>query len=492
MNLIRNFAGQAVVYGLGSILSRVVYYLVVVVLLTHILGEDTDEFGTYGYFYAYAAVLITLFSFRLDTALFRYGNKGENLDAAFSTTYTSVLFSGIALALLGVLADQFIADLIGFSEYPHYVRWFAFILAFDVVNLIPFARLRLENKATRFAGYKIFNVVLSMLLILFFLVVLPRHPDTFSFLPIKDKIIEWVFIANLIASGVLFLLLLREVNGFRFRIDGALLRKMVRYVLPLVVVGVAGGIIQFFANPLQKMFLPGSVQENLSSAGVYEFTRKIAGLFVMFTTAFNYAAEPFFFNNSSESDRELLYGKICRLFTLVGGFIVLGMYFGIDLLKYISPNDYWDSIPLLPILLVAYLLLGIYYNVSIWYKLSDNTKYGAFIAVVGMVITLGISIIFLPKIGYGASAWATLCSYVVMVVIGYLLGQKLYPINYPVAKILRDLFVIIGLLWVGHEIRLHAEISTKYISYAAMFIFYLWYAYASEKTEWKRIVGLQS
>lgn len=490
MNLIRNFAGQAVIYGIGSILSRVIYYLVVVVLLTHILGKQTDEFGTYGYFYAYAAVLITLFSFRLDTALFRYGNKTEDLESAFSTTFTAVVFSSVLLAFTGVFADQFVADLIGFSDYPHYVRWFSFILAFDVINLIPFAKLRLQNKATRFAGYKIFNVVLSMLLILFFLVVLPKYPELFSFLPHKEKIIEWVFISNLIASATLFLVLLSEVKGYSFKIDGDLLKKMMVYVFPLVIVGVASGVIQFFANPLQKMYLPGTAQENLSQAGIYDLTRRIAGLFVMFTTAFNYAAEPFFFNNSSEGDRKLLYGKICRLFTLVGGLVIVGMYFSVDLLKYISTSDYWSSIPLLPILLLAYLFLGIYYNVSIWYKLSDNTKYGAYISILGMVITLVISVVFLPNIGYAASAWATLCSYVAMVVVGYLIGQRLFPIHYPVAKILQDLLLITALLMAGHLARTHASVSGKYISYCLMFLFYVWYMYTAERVEWKKLFKL--
>ena len=485
MSLIKKFAGQAAIYGLGSILSRIVYYLVVVVLLTYILGERTAEFGTYAFFYAYATVLITLFSFRLDTALFRYGSKGKDLHLSFNTTLTLVLGSAVLLALLGIFLAQPIANLIGFPDQPRYVRWFAFILAFDCINLLPFAKLRLTDKAKQFALYKIFNVVISVLFILFFLVFLPKHEKGFlSFLPKMEATIDWVFIANLIASGILFLALLPTMKSYRPSINTQLASKMLVYVFPLVIVGMANGFIQFFAVPLQKMFLGNDVIENLGDAGVYDFTRRIAGLFVMFTTAFNYAAEPFFFNNSTEADRKILYGQICRLFVLVGGIAIVGLYLGVDLVKYLADSNYWESLYLLPVLLVAYLFLGIYYNVSIWYKLSDNTKYGAFISIIGVILTLVISIYYLPRIGYAASAWATLITYFVMVVLGYWIGQKKYPIHYPVIKIVRDLLVIIIILGVGYWVRESQAISVKYVTNAILFIAYLTYAWFSEHKQW--------
>jgi len=490
MSLIKKFAGQAAIYGLGSILSRIVYYLVVVVLLTYILGERTAEFGTYAFFYAYATVLITLFSFRMDTALFRYGNKGKDLDTAFNTTLTLVLGSAALLALLGIFLARPIANLIGFPDQPRYVTWFAFILSFDCINLIPFAKLRLTDKAKQFALYKIFNVVISIGFILFFLVVLPRYEDSFlGFLPKMESTIDWVFISNLIASALLTLALLPSMRGFKVQINKPLISKMLVYVFPLVIVGMANGFIQFFAVPLQKAFLGNDVMENLGDAGVYDFTRRIAGLFVMFTTAFNYAAEPFFFNNSSEADRKNLYGKICRLFVLVGGIAIVGLYLGVDLVKYLADSNYWDSLYLLPILLLAYMFLGIYYNISIWYKLSDNTKYGAYISIIGVVITLGFSIFYLPRIGYAASAWATLITYAVMVVIGYWLGQKKYPIHYPVIKIARDLLVIIAILGVGYCVRESQAVRVKYIVNAFLFLAYLSYVWYSEKDQWKTVLG---
>ena len=487
MSLIRQFAGQSIIYGVGSILARVVNYLVIVVLLTYLLGDQTEEFGTYAYFYAYAAVLITLFSFRLDTALFRYGNKDHDLNAAFDTALSLVIPLALALALIGTLLSQPLAVLLDYPDHPHYVQWICWIIAFDVINLIPFAKLRLTNKAMHFALYKIINVVLLVSLTLFFLIVLPRSESLRSIIPEK-KIVDWVFIANLMASAGLTLLLLPHLRSYRPRLDTALSRKMLRYAFPLVIVGMANAFIQFFGVPLQQFFLGADRLENLADAGVYDFTRRVAGLFVMFTTAFNYAAEPFFFNNSSPEDRKALYGKICRLFVLVGGLVALGIFLGIDLLKYLADNAYWDSLHLLPILLMAYLLLGIYYNVSIWYKLSDKTTYGAVISVIGVMVTLIVSIGLLPVIGTAASAWAALATYLVMVVLGYLLGQKHLPIDYPVKLICRDLLLIGTLMAAGQWIRAELGITTKYILYLLMLLLYAGYMWKSEEEEWRRVL----
>jgi len=337
--------------------------------------------------------------------------------------------------------------------------------------------------------YKIFNVLISSFLIIFFLFLLPKiqggifglHADDFG-------IISWVFIANIIASGLLFVALLPHIKSLSFKIDSALLSKMLKYSYPLVIIGIANGIIQFFGTPLQEWFLSGTSEENLAQAGIYDTTRRIASLFVMFTTAFNYAAEPFFFNNSTSSDREELYGKICRLFTLIGGLIIVTMVLSVDLIQYIVGSNFRASLNLLPILLMAYLFLGIYYNVSIWYKLSDKTKYGAIISILGMSITLIMSIILLPIIGYSASALATLFSYAIMVFIGYIWGQKHYPIDYPMKKIVIDLFVIIAVISIASYIHAFNLITLKYICFPVLFIVYVSYAFLMEKKEWLSLV----
>ena len=490
MSLIKQFAGQAISYGVATILSRIVYYLIVVVILTRILGARTAEFATYSYYYAFAAVLVTLFSFRLDTALFRFGNKNEKLGVAFGSAMIPVIIASGVLILLGTFAADLIARLSAFPEHPQYVRWFSYILAFDILNLIPFAKLRLENQVSRFVMLKVFNVVLSSVLILFFLVVLPIYKDShLAFFPQLGVEIEWVFIANLIASFGLFLFLLPTILSLPLTVDKALIKKMFYYSYPLVIVGLANGFIQFFNTPLQEKLLSGSQLDKLGEAGVYDSVRRIAGLFVMFTTAFNYAAEPFFFNNSSQVARETIYGKISRLYMLVGGLVVIGMYLGLDLIKYILDSHYREGLYMLPILLIAYLLLGLYYNISIWYKLADRTLYGALFSLIGMAITAGISIIFLPTIGSIASAWSSLFSYLAMVLIAYVVGQKFYPIPYPVRHLLQDLTLIIVILFLAYFIREHLGILTKYMCYLALLVGYISYAWYSEKEEWTQILG---
>lgn len=486
MSLIKQFAGQTVVYGISTILSKVVYVFLNF-LLAKLLGENTIDFGVFAFFYGYSALLITLFSFRLDTALFRYGNKTGDLKTAFNTTLTPVVLCALSLVIIGVFFAEPIADILAKKVY--HVRLFAIIIALDIVNLIPFAKLRLQNKGATFAKFKVFNVVLSSVLILFFLLILPKFQGgLLSFVPEMPSIIDWFFIANLFASAVLFILLLPVMKGYSLSVDKVLLKKMLYYVSPLVIVGICNAVIQFFGVQLQERLLSGDMESNMAQAGIYDFTRKIAGLFIMFTTAFNYAAEPFFFNNSSEADRKEMYGKICRLFTLVGGLVVLCIYLGMDLLKLFNFGSFLNSMNLLPVLLMAYLFLGIYYNVSIWYKLSDNTKYGAFISIIGLVVTLVISIVFLPRIGYAASAWATLASYFIMVVLGYFIGQAKFPISYPVGKIVTDLFIIAIIMLLAQYIRAEAGAVVKYLLFVVIALAYVFYMWKAEPGEWRKIL----
>ena len=483
MGKIKQFAGQTMIYGLSHILSRIFYFLLITVFLTRLLGGRTEEFGVYEILYGYSTVLLFLFSFRLDTALFRYGNKNENKAIAFNTTFSTVILAAIGIAVAGTLLAQPIANLIRFSDQPHYVRWFSYIIAFDIMSLIPFAKLRIDGKAKRFAIYKVFNIVFSCLLVLFFLIVLPKYQDDlFSFVPALGSEVAYVFIANLIASLIQFLLLLNESKGFEFKIDSVLFKKMAYYSFPLVIVSIANALIQYFSAPLQDMYV------GRAEAGVYGVTRRIASLFVMFTTAFNYAAEPFFFNNSSDKDKKELYGTICRLFVLVGGLIIISIYASLDIIKLIFPADYWGTFYLLPMLLLAYLLLGIYYNVSIWYKLADKTKYGAYISIIGLIINLSISIFFLPKVGVQASVWATLASYLVMVVIAYQIGQKKFPIYYPLKKIIINLAIILACI--GSLIMLRNNMPQYVIvGNVILLLGYLVYGYLTEKVMWKSLLS---
>ncbi len=489
MSLLKQLAGQTVIYGLGHILTRIVYFVLITTYLTYRF-EDTFQYAIYVDLYAYASILLVVLSYRMDTAFFRFGSKKENRYNAFNSGLSVLLFTTAVFAVLGFTFARELAVLLKYPDSSHYIRWFTVIISLDTLALLPYAKLRLENKARVFVGFRIFNVLITASLVLFFLEVLPevRTSSFFAFIPELKYEIDFVFVSNIIASALVLFGLMIKTKGYRFQVDFALWKKMFVYALPLVLVGIAGSFNQFFGVPLQKFFLGEDYYANMSEAGVYGAVQKIASLLALFTTAFNYAAEPFFFSNTELAQRSSLYGKVCRMFVLSGGVIVLGLFLFVDIFQFLIGSNFREGLFVLPILLVAYLFLGIYYNVSIWYKLSDNTSVGAIIALAGAVITLGLSVSFLPRIGYVASAWAALCTYLFMVAAAYLWGQRVYPIEYPVLKILTNLVVIVVIILLSNYIRPILGPSV-YIVNALLFAGYLLWCYYSERNEWRQLIA---
>ncbi|MEE9437705.1 MAG: polysaccharide biosynthesis C-terminal domain-containing protein [Saprospiraceae bacterium] len=440
MSLIKKLAGETVIYGLSHILSRVILFVVFTSYLTHKLSADPSEYGIYSDMYSYATVILTILVFRMDTAFFRFGSKSNDLQKTFNTGFIAILvFCIIVLIILLPNIDR-LSTWLHYNSSPHYIKWFAYILVLDAITALIFARLRLTSRPYRFMFYKLFNVGLTILIVLLFLEFLPRfYPDILTninnYLGITRQI-DYVFLANLIASAAVVIIMIPEFKSFKFSFDIALFKKMGWYALPLVAVGVAGNVNQAFAAPIQKLFLGDNIIENLASVGIYAAAAKLAILLNLFTTAFNYAAEPFFFKNADKKDSIKVYGKVALAFTIVACIVSLGLIFYIDLIILIIGEGYRSGVYVVPILLFAYIFLGLYYNVSIWYKLKDKTYIGAMISFVGMSITILMSIMLLPHIGAIGSAWAALLCYIVMVVLGYLIGQKYYPVDYPVVKIL--------------------------------------------------------
>lgn len=492
MSLIRQLAGQTVIYGFGHILSRILYFIVLTTYLTNRL-PDTAEFGVYAELYAYASILIVMISYRIDTAFFRFGSDKGNLEKSFSTAFIPLIFSTLFFVGLGILCSKAIASLIAHESNLHYIKWFAVIIGFDVLTLLPFAKLRLDNKAAQFVGFKLFNIILTILLVLFFLEFIPKYGQVFGdLIPVLSSEVDYVFLSNLIASAALFICVVIATKPKLQKPDFGLWKKMVLYSLPLVIVGIAGSFNQFFSAPLQKFLLGNSYEENLIQVGIYAAPQKIAALLALFTTAFNYAAEPFFFRNKDKKESPEMYGKICLIFTMVGGIGVLFLFFYIDFFKYLIGPSYREGIVIIPILLMAYLLLGIYYNISIWYKLSDKTSYGAVIACVGAVVTFSINFIYLPKIGYIASAWAALATYVTMNVLAYFLGQRHYKIKYPVAKILAliALLAISILLGMGID-TLDLAFGVRLFLKSCLILMFVTTSYLMERKTFKELFVLK-
>jgi len=461
-------------------MSKGFYFIFLVPYLTRRL-EDTYSFGVYNELYGYSTLLIVLFSFRMDTALFRYGSKSGSLGRAFSTALVPVVGGGIIMVSLIYSNAGQIASWLAYPDKAFYVKWFALIIGFDVLMLLPYARLRLEDRALLFTGYRLLNIVLTIGLVYYFLEIKP--PGHQGIIPALDDV-EYVFLANLITSSIMLLLMLPIIAKARLsEIDRPLIRQMLSYCAPLVVVGIANSINQFFGVPIQKFFLGGNYTENLSDGGLYAGPQKIAALVSLVTVAFNYAAEPFFFKHAANSDDRSVYGKIALAFTLFMGAVVVAIMSYLEILKHLTDvTKYADGFVVVPILLFAYFCLGLYYSISIWYKLSDKTRYGAYISIIGVILTLTMSIILLPKIGFIASAWAALACYLTMVTLAYLYGQRHYPIPYPIGKLATVMLIALAFVIIALQVNaMQVSVPAKLVMNTLVLLGYLVVSYLANR-----------
>ncbi|MEJ6692028.1 MAG: polysaccharide biosynthesis C-terminal domain-containing protein [Saprospiraceae bacterium] len=458
MSIIKKLAGETLIYGMASIFPRMLNILMTLVYLTYRFN-DTEDYGSYNEMYAYVTIFLTILVYRLDTAYFRYGSRPENKDNVFSTALIPVIVSAIVIVGVVLVYSQSIATWLSYEDKPHYIQWFALIIGFDAVATLFYGKFRLASQTKRFLFFRLANVVLTIIFILIFLEVLPRiapeiGQNIASFFGVTKEL-DFVFLANLLASGSILLLLIPEFVRVKWSLDFGLLKKMLLYSFPLIVVGLAGNINQAFAVPLQKYFLGADTAANLSDAGLYAAAAKIALLLNLFTVAFNYAAEPFFFNNAKEKKA---YGQVALAFTIVCVIVIIGIITFSGLAQYLVGSQYRASLNIVPWLLFAYFFLGLYYNVAIWFKLSDRTMVGAIISVFGAIITLVVSIYFLPRVGTIASAYAAVTTYAFMIVAGYLTGQKYYPIQYPIKKILT--YVVVAVIMTVSLVLLRSQVNT--------------------------------
>ncbi len=469
-------------YGIGQILPRIFHYLVFSTYLTYRLSESRAEYAIYLDLYAYASVLIVIFSYRMDTAFFRFGRNLEEMDSVYKTAFLPMIGTSIILVLLGCTSAATVANWLTYPGRGYYVVWFSIIVALDVLALLPMARLRLQSRAKLFVTFKVINVAVTISLVMLFLEIIPRYDASLlqRIIPFAQSDIDFVFFSNMVASGLMLTGLLFIYPIRLSRVDWTLWKRMVHYAWPLIIVGIAGSINQFFGVPLQKYFLGVNFEINKDEAAIYGAVQKIPALLAMFTTAYNYAAEPFFFKNTEHKDHKILYGDIALFFIMVAGILVLAIYLYIDVFQYFIGPTFRDGLYLIPILLISYLFLGIYYNVSIWYKLSDNTMYGALIATVGAIITIVGSIIFLPKIGVIASAYAALACYFVMVLLALIIGRKKYPINYPLVSMSRIIALIIAIMMIGAFFR-NDSLANNLIYGSILIILYFVLCYQLEK-----------
>ncbi len=483
---LKKLAGETVIYGVSHILPRILNFVLMTPYLTRKFGADQSQYGVFSEFYSYSTIIIALMVFRMDTAYFRYSSKNDERSEAevYSTTFLIMAFFSTIIIGLMLIFKENIASALGYQSY--YVQWFALILGFDAYTTLIYARFRLQRRPYRFMFFRFANVILTVVFTLGFLDILPKFfPNLKASIDALTGVntdLDYVFYSNLLASMIVFIMMIPELIKFKLNVDWKLTKQIVKYSLPLVVIILAGSINQYAAPPIQKFLLGGDPEVAKAQIGIFSGCAKIAILLSLFTTAFNYAAEPFFFNQAKQGDKNSMNGIVAKAFTILSCMVILGTYFYLDFAMILIDKNYRSGEDIIPILLLSYLFLGLYYSISIWYKLADKTIYGAIIASLAVIVTILVSALTIPVFGIIGSAWASLACFVFEAGLGYYLGQKFYPIDYPVKEILTYILITSILLIITWLVRNNIDSHIlRYIFGTFMFVGFLLYIYIHEK-----------
>ena len=460
---LKALAGDTAIYGISSIIGRAVNFLLVPFYTsTKILS--IAEFGIVSEMYAYVAVANVIYLYGMETTYFRFVSKDSSHDKViFDTAVSSILFSTLLFSLLLVASATPIVNWLEFRGQERFIYLLAAVMGIDAVVAIPFAKLRYERKAIKFATLKLVNIFLNIGLNVFFLYFcknvyednfLPGLKPVVSLIYNPDFSVEYVFISNLVANALYLVMLGKTLGRLKIRIDWNYLKPMFLYAYPLLFSQLAGVTNEMFSRMTLKKMLPDNFYPGLNNEevlGIFAANYRLSIFMTLAIQAFRFAAEPFFFSQSTQSDSKRTYSRVLYYFVIAGIFAVLAISLNLDILKrfVLQNKTYWQGLHVIPILLVANLFLGIYYNLSIWFKVTDKTIYGTFISISAAVLTVVLNVIFIPYYGYEASATITLTVYLYMSVVVYWLGQKYYPVPYQISKMSLYFFTGIFLLVVG-------------------------------------------
>lgn len=462
MSIAKRLASQTVVYGVSSIVGRVLNFLLTPLYTGRFAAA---AFGIVTGLFAYVSFLNVLFTYGMETAYFRFANRpGTDRRELYDRVLTLLLLSSVVLtALLMLLAPVLTALLDIPPGNERYARWMALVLGLDAVAALPFARLRLENKAVKFAGIRMANILLTVGLNLFFLVLCP---DVLAgeYLPGLQPLVArvydpsigvgYIFLSNLAASAFTLLLLGRELLDFRPRLNLEPLRPLWQYAFPIMLMGLAGMVNEMLdrtilARWLPEGFYPG--KSNLAAVGIYGACYKLSILMSLVIQAFRYAAEPFFFAQSTDKNSPRTFALVLKWFTICCAILFVGVSLNLDWIAplFLRRAEYLEGLPVVPVLLLANLFLGVYYNLSVWFKLTDKTYFGTYISFGGAALTIALNFLLIPVLGYMGSAIATLACYAMMAAVCWYLGNQHFPVPYPVGRLLAWLAVAVALVALG-------------------------------------------
>ncbi|WP_315403691.1 lipopolysaccharide biosynthesis protein [Hoylesella saccharolytica] len=433
---LKSLTKDTAIYGLSSIIGRFLNYLLVP-LYTDAITKASGGYGVITNIYAYTALLLVILTYGMETTFFRFANKSEeDPKKVYATILLSVGTTSLLFVIFVFIFLSPISSAMGYADHPSYIWVMAMVVAIDAFQCIPFAYLRYQKRPIKFAALKLLFVVLNITLNLVFFLLLPAlyktHPDVIGHIYDPSVGAGYAFYINLACTAPITFFFYKELTGFKYTFDKQLMRRMMRYSWPILVLGIAGILNQ----TADKIMFPYIYKGNDAHAqlGIYGAASKIAMIMAMITQAFRYAYEPFVFGKAEDKNNRETYAKAMKyflIFTLLAFLVVVGY---MDILRYIIHRDYWEGLQVVPIVMAAEIMMGVYFNLSFWYKLIDKTIWGAYFSGIGCIVLVAINIIFVPRYGYMACAWAGFAGYATAMTLSYIIGQKKYPIAYPLGS----------------------------------------------------------
>lgn len=475
MNPYRKLGGQAVIYGLGNIVPRLLNYTILTFYFTRRFA--VEEYGVITELYAYVAILMVLLTYGMETGIFKFSSDSSRKPVVYSTALVSVTITSLLFSILVFVFRHDISGWIGYKGNPEYIVYLGVTISLDAIAAIVFAKLRIDNKVKRFAMIKIFNVVATIFFVFMFLEVMPRIEVIASSVWYSEYLskieVGYVFIANLIASAIVLIILLYDLRTVKLVVDKALLIKLMNYSVPLLVSQLAGIFNETLDRILIRQFSADTVNP-LYELGIYGANYRIAVLLTIFVQMFRYAAEPFFFNWSKNEDSNVVYANVLKYFTIFMMIIFLGVSLGIDFFKLFIDKDYYEGLKIVPVVPMANVLIGMLFNVNMWYKLTGHTVYGIYITGIGALITVILNILLIPLYSYFACAWIHLLSNFVMLTLTWYFGQRFFKIDYDLKRI--GWYVLLGLVLfvIGQSIRTENSIINVIMAICFVIIYFLY------------------
>jgi len=490
-NPLKKLAGQTMIYGLGTILPRFLNYFLTPILT---YAFSAAEYGINGQLFAIISFLNIIFLFGMETTFFNFYSKNENKHEVYNNAILMLLVTSAIMGSVLILFSDSIAQSLStpsVTYLPQFVVWCVIIIVSDAIMAVPFAKMRSDNQPLKFSLIKIINVLINAGLTVFFVLVCkPAYEhgegNLFSSMYNPEIGIGYCFLSMAIANGVTLLLLSKQFISVKLNLNKELMLQMLKYTWPLIILGLAGMVNETLDRIILKELMLDKDAAQIA-LGIYSGCYKIAILMTIFIQAFRFAVEPFFFSQAADKNSKKLYAIIMKYFVIFCSFLFLGTMMNLEWIQYLVDEEYRAGLNVVPILLMANLCLGVVYNLSIWYKLSQKTGYGAIIAIIGAVVTIVINVAFVPQYGFTACAWATLAAYGTMMVVSYFLGQKQFPIKYNIRAI--SVFVIIALGFYGLSLTYQGldNVILKLLLNNLFVILFAWLFYKLEFSNLKNV-----